>query len=171
MDKTTSLDGFIRRVRPTDIPKLRRMLLEGNVFNKGDRKDILKSVKYYLHEPDGDELLTYVFESGGKVAGFASFGKDLGDKTYEIYAVSVSPRHQNKGIASTLIRFAESYLKKRDCRVIFIHTSSTKPYLPARMLYLKNGYKKIATVRDYFEDGDHMIVLQKRLRKKKTRKL
>jgi len=160
-------DHKIRCVRYRDLPSISNMMRQGCVFCESDVRGLTRMIKDYLENPRGDELKTMVYSVFGEVAGFICFGKDLGDKTYEVYALSVAPKYQGNGVATKMIKAAEKYLRAKKARVLFISTSSSEEYLPARKLYLKNGYKKIATVRDFFNDGDHRIILSKRLKRPK----
>ena len=47
--------------------------------------------------------------------------------------------------------------------MLFIETSSLPNYELTRTFYLKNGYDQEATLRDYYADGDSMVVFRKKL--------
>lgn len=48
-------------------------------------------------------------------------------------------------------------------RVMFIETSGLPIYAPPRRFYRKNGYDEEAVLRDYYRDGDDLVVFRKRL--------
>jgi hypothetical protein len=47
---------------------------------------------------------------------------------------------------------------------LVIETSSTPRYDKTRRFYERSGYRQVAVVPDYFEDGDHMVLFHKDLR-------
>jgi hypothetical protein len=46
---------------------------------------------------------------------------------------------------------------------MFVETSGLPTYERTRRFYLKNGYEREATLRDYYRDGDDLVVFRKRL--------
>jgi serine/threonine-protein kinase len=63
-------------------------------------------------------------------------------------------------------RIAEGPLKPRraGARLFLLETSSLPYYELTRRFYLKQGYDREAVLRDYYSDGDDMVVFRKRLR-------
>ncbi len=157
--------GRIRRLRSVDFPHLRKIMKVGGVFTESDVKELYNMIREYFKEPEGDELITYVYKVKDEVAGFVTFGRDLGDKTYEIHVVSVDPRYQGMGIGKKLVEFAEGEIKRLGGRMIFISTSSKRDYIPARKLYKGKGYMQSARIKDCFSDGEDKIIYSKRLRR------
>ena len=160
---------MIAKVRPLwrrDLSDIKKIMIEGNVFSKDDARRLHRMMSDYLEYPQKDELRTFVCSFDGRVAGFISIGMELGEGTWEIYVISVSPEFQGIGIGKMLMKRAESHIRSRSARMIIISTSSLKDYLPARRLYKSMGYMQVSKIRDFFNDGDHRIFLTKRLKKK-----
>ncbi|MFH1404060.1 MAG: GNAT family N-acetyltransferase [Candidatus Altiarchaeota archaeon] len=157
----------IRRLRHKDIPEIKSMMKEGNVFTDTDVKGISDMIRNYFLDPEGEEMRTYVYKVDDAVAGFVTFGVDNGVDAYEIYALSVHPDYQGRGIGSRLIKFAEARIREKRSRLICISTSSAQEYSPARRLYRRTGYNRVAMVKDFFSEGENKIIYCKRLRKKK----
>jgi ribosomal protein S18 acetylase RimI-like enzyme len=155
----------IRRLKGADLPRVREIMKCGDVFSKTDKHDLYKSISVYLKEPDDDEFITYAATLDSELVGFVSYGRELGKDTYGIYIISVDADYQGRGIGSSLMEFAEKRIKAKRARAIFISTSSTRQYTPARALYKSRGYSRVAKVKDYFTDGDDMLIYSKRLRK------
>jgi hypothetical protein len=61
------------------------------------------------------------------------------------------------------MKFVEEDIRKAGGRVLFIETSGLPHYDPTRRFYLKLGYEQGAVLRDYYADGDDMVVFRKRL--------
>src|SRR5579884_135368 len=104
------------------------------------------------------------FEKDGRVIGFAYYAPAaMTDRTWYLYWIAVTKQTQAKGIGSTLLRHAENDIRKRNGRVLFIETSSLPHYEPTRRFYLKHGYEMTGQLRDYYADGDDMVVFRKRM--------
>ena len=85
------------------------------------------------------------------------------DRTWYLYWIAVSKRLQARGLGGTLLRRAEDDARRAGGRVLFIETSSLPHYELTRRFYLKNGYEQAAVLRDFYADGDDMVVFRKRL--------
>jgi|GEM_PF-5412988 len=157
--------GKMRCLWGRDLPQIKCIMRDGQVFGDVDVKGITKMMANYLENPDGDELRTFVCSIKGEISGFVVLGKDMGEDTWEIFVISVSPKYQGNGLGKRMIRYAEDHIRHKGGRIIFISTSTAKDYGPARRLYRRCGYTQTAKLRDFFYDGDHRIILQKRLRK------
>ncbi len=75
----------------------------------------------------------------------------------------MDPSTQGRGVGRELLRFAEDESRRRGGRVMFIETSGLPEYEPTRRFYLRNGYDQEAVLRDYYRDGDALVVFRKRL--------
>ncbi|HHQ45360.1 MAG TPA: GNAT family N-acetyltransferase [Candidatus Altiarchaeales archaeon] len=157
-----------RELVADDIPKIRQILRESSFFNQLEVKDTLKLIKDHFQYPDGETFKTLICNADGKFAGFLCYGTDVGEKTYEIHMLFVADKYKRNGVATHLLEHTEKKLRKNKCRMLYLYTSSSKEYLPARKLYQKKGFMKTAVVSDYFHDGDHKIIYAKRLKNKKN---
>jgi ribosomal protein S18 acetylase RimI-like enzyme len=80
-----------------------------------------------------------------------------------LYWIAVSPHLQARGIGTVLLRHAEEDIRRRQGRLFLIETSSLPHYDLTRRFYLKHGYEQGAVLRDFYADGDDMVVFRKRL--------
>jgi ribosomal protein S18 acetylase RimI-like enzyme len=87
----------------------------------------------------------------------------MADRTWYIWWIAVDPSTQGRGVGRELLRFAEGETARRGGRVMFIETSGLPDYEPTRRFYLKNGYDREAVLRDYYKDGDDLVIFRKRL--------
>lgn len=156
--------GLIRQITEGDLPDFEKFISECSAFTASEKKEIFDSVRHYTISPEEDEYITLAYVVGAGIVGFVSFGRGLGDDTYEIYWLAVSPRHQGKGIGIQLMSFTEKFLLEKNARMIYVETESIRIYLPARKLYQKMGYTRSAKIKDYFKDGSHKIVYSKRIK-------
>jgi ribosomal protein S18 acetylase RimI-like enzyme len=49
-------------------------------------------------------------------------------------------------------------------RLLIVETSSSPEYEPARRFYESHGYRRQATVEDFYDEGDHLVLYSKRLK-------
>ena len=155
---------MIRPTVPADTPVLLQLAEGTGVFKPHEieaLKEVLDDFHAYNHE-HGHRCVTR--EERGKVVGFAYYAPAaMTDRSWYLYWIAVSKTTQAKGIGSTLLRHAEDDIRKRKGRVLFIETSSLPHYEPTRRFYLKHGYEVTGQLRDYYADGDDMVVFRKRL--------
>ena len=155
---------MIRPTVPADTPVLLQ-LAEGTAVFKPHEIEALKEVLDDFHaynREHGHRCVTR--EDRGKVVGFAYYAPAaMTDRTWYLYWIAVSKTTQAKGIGKELLTHLENEIRGLGGRVLFIETSSLPNYDLTRKFYLKNDYDQEATLRDYYADGDSMVVFRKRL--------
>ena len=124
-------------------------------------------------EPYSDEDLHYEFEKNpvnkiivaeqdGKVVGFIDFLITFNSST--IMQVAVTKEARGNGIATHLLSDMEnSFPKNIDDIVETITLEVRESNVPAKNLYLKNGYKIAVIKEHYYKDGENAIYMIKRL--------
>jgi ribosomal protein S18 acetylase RimI-like enzyme len=155
---------MIRPTQPGDTPTLLR-LAEGTGVFKPHEIQALREVLDDYHASNhalGHKGITS--EQQGQIRGFAYYAPAaMTDRTWYLYWIAVSKHIQARGIGGTLLGHVEEDLRRAGGRVLFIETSSLPHYELTRRFYLKHGYEQAATLRDYYADGDDMVVFRKRL--------
>jgi ribosomal protein S18 acetylase RimI-like enzyme len=85
----------------------------------------------------------------GEMQGYVGFKHYFpGYKHCELHWVAVRKGHQREGVGMKLVKYAESYAKKKGFRKIFAYTNMTNTV--GRKFYQKLGYKKINVFPDYY---------------------
>jgi ribosomal protein S18 acetylase RimI-like enzyme len=155
---------MIRPTTPEETNLLVALTDETGVF-KPHEVVALREVLDDYHESNreyGHRAVTY--EDHGKPIAFAYFAPaDMTDRTWYLYWIAVSKRIQAKGIGGKLLKYAEEEIRKANGRVLFIETSSLPHYNLTRSFYIKQGYESAAVLKDYYSDGDDMVVFRKHL--------
>ena len=158
---------MIRPVAPTDTPALLALTDATGVFKKHEVQALQEVLDDYHAFNREDDHVAVVDEREGKVVGYAYYAPAaMTDRTWYLYWIAVTKQIQAKGIGSGLLRHAENDIRKRNGRVLFIETSSLPHYDPTRKFYLKHGYEATGVLRDYYADGDDMVVFRKRIAEK-----
>ena len=155
---------MIRPTTPQDTQPLLK-LTEGTGVFKPHEIEALNEVLSDYHagnQEDGHIAVTY--EEHGVIVGYAYYAPAaMTDRTWYLYWIAVTRDTQAKGIGGKLLRYAEADIRKRNGRVLFIETSSLPHYELTRKFYLKHGYEVTGVLRDYYSDGDDMVVFRKKM--------
>ena len=155
---------MIRPTTPADTPALLK-LTEGTGVFKPHEIQALDEVLSDYHAGNRDEgHVAVTDERHGTIVGYAYYAPAaMTDRTWYLYWIAVSKDTHAKGVGSQLLRHAEDDIRRRGGRVLFIETSSLPHYELTRKFYLKHGYEINGQLRDYYADGDDMVVFRKRL--------
>jgi ribosomal protein S18 acetylase RimI-like enzyme len=153
---------MIRPVTPTDTPALLSLTEATGVFKKHEIQALQEVLDEYHASNHGYGHVAVVDERDGRIAAYAYYAPaDMADRTWYLYWIAVTKQIQARGVGSGLLRHVEDEIRRRDGRVLFIETSSLPHYGPTRKFYLKHGYEVTGVLRDYYADGDDMVVFRK----------
>jgi len=75
----------------------------------------------------------------------------------------VAPDGRGKGIGRRLLAAVEEAVRALGGRLIVVETSSLPQYGPAHHFYRANHYTLEATLRDFYSEGDDLLIFTKRL--------
>ena len=101
-------------------------------------------------------------EEDGQVLGFAYFAPAaMTDRTWYLWWIVVRQDLQARGIGSALLKYVEQEIADLHGRVLFVETGSLPHYELTRNFYIKHGYERHALLKDYYAEGDSMVVFRK----------
>jgi ribosomal protein S18 acetylase RimI-like enzyme len=150
---------YIRKIDSLLDLKAVKEILDGiEEFNEKDVKTCLEVVSKIGIEYEG--MIACVNE---KIAGFLLFTENtLAHNVFELLWIVVAKEFQKNGIGSALMEKFIEEVKKRDGRLIILHTS--EHYLKAKRLYEKFGFRCEGIIRDFYNIGDSKEIWVLRLR-------
>ena len=155
---------MIRPTVPEDTPSL-VALAEGTKVFKPMEIQALREVldDYHAHEKEvGHRSVTC--EKDGQVFGFAYYAPaPMTDRTWYLYWIAVKKDTHARGIGSQLLKHVEADIRNQNGRLLLIETSSLPHYGLTRKFYLKHAYEQTAIVKDFYADGDDMVIFRKRM--------
>ena len=155
---------MIRPTTPADTPHLLKLTEETGVFKPHEIVALDEVLSDYHAENHKEGHIAVTFEQAGHILGYAYYAPAaMTDRTWYLYWIAVKRDTHAKGIGGKLLRHAEDDIRKQNGRVLFIETSSLPHYELTRKFYVKHGYETAATLRDYYSDGDDMVVFRKKL--------
>jgi predicted N-acetyltransferase YhbS len=80
-----------------------------------------------------------------------------------LYWIAVDPAAQGRGVGRALLERVEAEVRARGGRLLLIETSDLPAYAAARRLYQAGGYRREATVHDFYGPGDSLVIYSKSL--------
>lgn len=89
-----------------------------------------------------------IIESGGPIAGYIVARETAGE--LHINNVAVREEFRRRGIGAALLERVLQEARKRNANAAFLEVRSGNH--PAQALYVKNGFRPIATRSDYYSD-------------------
>ena len=64
-------------------------------------------------------------------------------------------------IGKTLLKHSEELVKSRGATLMIAETSSKPSYDNTNRFYLRNAYREVARIRNYYAEGDDLVVYGK----------
>ncbi|MCI0458415.1 MAG: GNAT family N-acetyltransferase, partial [Gemmataceae bacterium] len=106
-----------------------------------------------------------VVEWADQVVGFAEIGKlrQTGN-TYGLHRIAVAPSAQGQGLGVCLLREVEAQMVALGGRLLVAETSSRACQAPARHFFLRQGFRLVGNVPDFYREGESRLTYVKYLR-------
>lgn len=115
----------------------------------------------------GAQISGYFFvaeREDGHVRGYACYGpRSLTEGTYDLFWIAVDPEYRRAGVGRMLLDWVEKDIHRMGGRLIVVETSSQEKYAPTRRFYLATGYLLEATLKDFYNEGDDLVIFTKHL--------
>ena len=108
---------------------------------------------------ESDRVMIFVCEENNKIVGYISIYYFLDEANLQ--KIAVLENYRRKGIASQLIKFAESELLSKNVGKFYLEVNEHN--LIAISVYEKLGFEKISTRNNYY-GSDAAVILQKELK-------
>jgi len=125
----------------------------------------MELVDEVLKNPDNRDYRIYsAIYPPEEFAGYICYGPiPMTAYCYDLYWVAVDQQFSKRGVAGGLIEFMEADVRRHRGKHVYVDTSSTAAYAPARSFYEKHGYRAVCTLCDFFKTGDHKVIYRKEL--------
>lgn len=151
----------IRKVEAADVPDLKEVLDTSELFPSEYLDNMLTD---YFTNPDTEEIwFTAVDDSNKKIAIGYCVPEKLTNATYNLLAIAVHKQFQGEGIGQLMMEFIEDYLRRNKKRILIVETSSDERYALTRKFYVKLKYVQMASIKDFWNEGEDKIIFWKKL--------
>jgi len=158
---------MIRPTVPADTPTLLPLTRGTGVFKEIEIEALREVLDDYHASAHGQGHRSITYEKEGQVIGFAYYAPAaMTDRTWYLFWIAVSKQIQARGVGQELLRYVEEDIRRANGRILLIETSSLPHYQLTRRFYVKQNYEQTAVIRDYYADGDDMVVFRKHMANK-----
>ncbi len=128
---------------------------EKAIVEKAPQDSLGKENHQYWYIEDNGEIIGAI---GVRENKYGSGGYEM-DSDY----VAVHKNYRKEGLASQLLHTLEEYVKAKGGRYIHVLSCDIDSYAPARSFYMKNGYKKVSEMPNYYIEGEGRVDFLKEL--------
>lgn len=155
---------MIRQATPADTPVILAFTEALGLFRPRELQVIAGQLTdlHAGHRPDHHAAC---FEQDGTPVGFAYYAPEpLAQRAWQLHWLVVRQDWQGQGVGTALLQYAENEARHtHQGRILLVETGSLPAFEKTRRFYLQRNYQQLAVVNDYFDDGDDLVILRKRL--------
>jgi ribosomal protein S18 acetylase RimI-like enzyme len=161
---STKRGTVIRPTYPGDTRAILALASRTGIFKPHEVTALEEVLSDYhaAHAKLDNRAITY--EEHGEILGFAYYAPaENADRTWYLHWIGVTRQTQARGIGTELLLYIEDDIRSRRGRLLLVQTSSLPYYDLARKFYEKHEYERSAEIKDFYSDGDSMVIYAKRL--------
>jgi ribosomal protein S18 acetylase RimI-like enzyme len=153
----------IRRLAPPDREGIADLIRSDDTFNDEEVAVAMELVDETIDAP-GRDYDVLVCEEAERILGYVCFGRTpMTDGTYDLYWIATHRAARGRGVARRLVAAMEAELIEKGARVVRVETSQLEAYGAARAFYERLAYVEVGRIRDFYRDGDDLVIFSKRL--------
>ena len=120
--------------------------------------------EYLAQGPERSGYYFLVEKEVERVLGYTCYGpRSLTSGTFDLYWIAVDPNARGGGIGRKLLTATEQAIRTLGGRLLILETSGLPTYEPTRKFYLSTGYTLEATLKDFYHEGDDLVIFTKHL--------
>lgn len=150
---------MIRETTAADVASIMAMVEGSGQFDAAGLAHVRTTLEQYLVD-GGDEI--WLTADDGEPVGVAYCAPEpvtLG--TWNLLMLWTRDDRHGRGHGSQLVQHLETILTARKARLLIVETSGLPDFAAARAFYGACGFAHEATVKNFFDDGDHKLILTK----------
>lgn len=154
-------------LQPADAAAVQALVAETGFFSEPEQHIAVELVEETLSRGK-DSGYEFVFADSpgnpGRLLGYSCFGPIPATlSSYDLYWIAVSPENQRNGLGGKLILETERLARERGATQLFVDTAGREQYAPTRAFYEHMGFRKVASISDFYAPGDAKVIYAKRL--------
>jgi ribosomal protein S18 acetylase RimI-like enzyme len=148
-------DAKLRPLSHADRGGIERILRACGAF----RDDEIAVALELVDAPQEQGYRFVVAQVEDEVACYACFGSTpMTRGTWDLYWIAVDPRRQRRGVGRALLRASEEAIRAEGGRMLLVETAGKASYASTRAMYDACGYREVARVPDFYEEGDDKVI-------------
>ncbi len=154
-----------RTAQLDDLDAIMAIVVAAGLFSPDDRGFLGDALRDF-HDRDaasGAGFLLDIDEAGDPVGVVSWNPRVATDAGWDLTMIAVLPERQGEGRGAAMMAHVERKLIDSGQRLLLVETSSAPQYDATRAFYQRCGYEEEARVRDYWTDGDDLVLFRKRL--------
>ena len=154
----------IRTLQAEDRPLLEGILRSDETFRDDEVGVALELIDEALADSKSDYWFR-IAEVEGVAAGYLCYGPTpMTDCTFDLYWIVTHAAHRGRRVARSLVEYMEKDLLERGPKAqVRVETSQSEGYGAARKFYDRLEYPEVARFKDFYKEGDDLIVFFKNL--------
>jgi len=159
----TDLLISVRPLTAADRTPLEGIVRRTGVFSATETAVAMELIDAALADPAQKDYVIYSAEGAeGEVLGYYCVGPTpMTAGTWDLYWIAVDPEYHGMDIGKTLLAHSEELVKGRGAKLMVAETSSKPSYDNTNRFYLRNAYREVARIRNYYAEGDDLVVYGK----------
>jgi ribosomal protein S18 acetylase RimI-like enzyme len=154
---------IVRPLQPRDVAQVEKLIRAVENFRPEEAACAIELVGLAAGPPPGsDDYRAVVAESDppGTLLGYACFGPTpMTRHTFDLYWIAASRAARGAGVGRALHDAVVGAVAAAGGRRIRVETSSQEDYAATQAFYERTGYRQVGRVDDFYDDGDHLLIL------------
>ncbi len=151
-------------LRTEDLGAIRELVEQTKVFSRAEVEIAVEVATAGLQAGEASGYHFLVAEEHGELEGFTAFGPiPATASSWDLYWIAVRPSGQRNGLGGRLLAASEVRAAAMGCRRMYVDTSGRADYEPARAFYESHGYRREATLADFYAPGDAKVIYLREL--------
>jgi len=154
--------SFREELRPGDVEAIGALVARSGVFSKAEIEIAVEVAAAGLSAGPASGYRFVLCDGHSGLAGYTAFGPiPATAASFDLYWIAVERAEQRAGLGSRLLAASEARALALGCRRLYVDTSGRADYAPARAFYERRGYRRAATLEDFYAPGDSKVVYLK----------
>ena len=154
---------MIRPAAPEDSAAVIDLVIAAEMFSNDDAGFLEGMLADYFDGNKDDGHVCVIDDEGGPLGVAYYQPEPAADRVWDLTMIAVRPVRQGQGRGAEMLRRVEEDLRAGGGRLLLVETSALARYDSTRAFYVKCGYEEEARIRDYWTEGDDLVVFRKAL--------
>ena len=154
---------MIEPAQPKDAAAIHHVAENAGVFSEKEIRSVDEMLDAFFNPtPDDDHTFIVYRDETNAVLGLACYGPTpFADRIWELYWICVERTHQRNHVGHALMESIWAELSAQTARALYLETSDSDAYRPAREFYEREGFKDVAHLNDFYAHGEGKIIFRK----------